>query len=301
MQGVEGDVPEHAAARPLGVQHDLGALGLRVGDRPVEGLRRVDECGDVEALGVHPTRGHGQHASAGGERPCQPCGEQERREHVHLERQLVAVTGRGPLVDERAGHVGEHVHGFAAARDPVGERAHVVERGEVGELRDDRGRGRLGFECRDGALELGGVAPHGVHGGAERGETGGEGSADAGRGARDHGDALVEHARRRIVPCEQVSTQQRPGTAEAARHRRLKAGVGRAGERSTGLGERVHGVTCMRVVRRRVQPRMTRETAGCAAAHAALATPEANAARRPSMARSPMRRNARSSRGESRR
>ena len=183
-------------------------------------------------------------------------------EHVGGERALHPVGGGLVGAGERPGVVHQGVEARRTASESPPECGHgrgirEVDQVEVGPAR----AGRL--DHAEGGGTSGRVAAHQVNIGTEAGQCGGDGQADARGGSGDEGHAAFH--RGRVDPLLQPTAEPDADAAEARGHRDFGHGVGSPGQGVPG-GVRVHGHV-------------------------------ASAARRPTMARSPMRRNERPSRG----
>ena len=132
----EYDTPARGeSARPLPDERGLGALRTCVGSRTrvptASGLQVVE----VEALCVHATGSHGDHARRRcplQERP-QPGDQDERSHDEDGERRLDPVRALDPLRVDRPGVVDDHVEARLSLDDPGNGGSHRRQRAHVGD------------------------------------------------------------------------------------------------------------------------------------------------------------------------
>ena len=118
----------------------------------------------------------------------QQVGQQERREVVDGDRQLVAVLGQLKAGADQPGIVDQHVDARVVREDCLGEPAHCGEAGEIGERAGDPWRARPLGDEPSRPLGAAGIAAdqhdlQPVAGEAERGM-----QSDPGAGAGNDGD-----------------------------------------------------------------------------------------------------------------
>ena len=144
---------DHAAAVEPACQgageQDVAQLGAPVGLERGPVLL-ADHRGGVEAGAAMRLRRDGDDARGGrGAQPVeQQIGQQERRQMVDRDGQLVAVLGQLRAGRDQPGIVDQHVEPLVPCQHRFGQLPHLGEAGEIGQRRLDRpGRRRVRRRC----------------------------------------------------------------------------------------------------------------------------------------------------------
>ena len=219
-------------------------------------------------------------------RPCdaleqgqQPGREQERCDHMGLRRQFQPVDGAFVTMRERARVVHDHIQPVAGLVDLVGDTANAVESSQIGDHHPKVAVSRLAFDEGAGLVGPAPVTTEQHHIGAHRRETPCRRQPESRRRAGHQRYLPTERPGGRVAPAEEAPASGETEAAEAAHHRQFQRGV------SHLSGDRAH------------RPQRWGVHEGLPAWPRSATARRSTFARRPSAARSPMRRNKRASNG----
>ena len=196
-----------------------------------------------------------------------------------LRRQFQPVDGALVTMGERARVVHHHVEPVAGLVDLVGGAADVVESSQVGDHHLEVAVSGLAFDEGAGLVGPAPVTTEQHHIGAHRGEAPSRRQPESRRRAGHQRHLPTERSGGRVGPAEEAPAGGETEAAEAAHHRQFERSVSHLG------GDRAH------------RPQRWGVHAGRPASPRSAPARRSTLARRPSAARSPMRRNRRASSG----